>query len=93
MGIPRRDEQRTFHISSFPLLVRPEVVQRRMRGAREDLDDRRIHSPQRIQGVRGGLGRGFLIGEVRRGGRWRLAALAFLLPGHRLRVAFFFHAV
>ena len=54
-----------------------------MGGARQDLYYRRIDSPQRIQGVRGGLRRGFLIGEVRRGGRRRLAALSLLLAGHR----------
>ena len=53
-----------------------------MGGARQDLYYRRIDSPQRIQGVRGGLRRGFLVREVRRGGRRRLAALPLLLSGH-----------
>ena len=83
MGISRRNEQRTLHISSLPLLVRPEVVERRMCCRRQYFHYRRIYSPQRIETVRRGLGRGFLVGEVRRGRRWRLAALAFLLPGHR----------
>ena len=90
MGIPRRDEQRTFHIGSFPLLVRPEVVERRMCRRRQYLDDGRIYSSQRLREFVAACDAAFWLAKfvVAAGGDW--PRLPFCCRGIFSAFAFFF---